>query len=269
MNNVAIASLPTASPLPSATLPVHQFVLDGYACDRAACDSLQVIWDLLDQLPEELGLGKASIPYLIPYYKGLVPADCGITGIVYTVLGHITVHTFSAKQTVFVDITSPRPFDAALAERRFVEALGIGRVEARVLDRATPTGVMNATNEWRGFGPHLTIDIADYDAERLGMAELFDLLSELPADVHMTKIMTPYVIRYETEAGEQAISGLVLIAESHISFHLLPERRIGYVDLFSCKPFDVEKTLDLVRERAGIRRDVVTLTGRGLDFPRS
>lgn len=265
MNTRAIAT-PT---IDSAIIPVHQYVLDGYACDRTPCDSLQVIWDLLDQLPDELGLGKASIPYLIPYYKGLVPEDCGITGIVYTVLGHITVHTFSAKGTVFVDITSPRAFDHAHAERRFVEALGIGRVDSRVLDRTTPTGIVNVSNEWRGFGPHLTIDIADYDADRLGMVELFDLLSELPADVRMTKIMTPYVIRYETETGEPAISGLVLIAESHISFHLLPERRIGYVDLFSCKPFDVEKTLELVRQRAGIRRDVVTLTGRGLDFPRS
>lgn len=258
-------SIPESQVAESDVLTVHQLVLDGYECDVDPCDDLMRVWDLLDTLPDELGLAKASVPYAIPYYRGKNPEECGITGMVYSALGHITIHTFSKKRTLFLDITSPHTFNAELAYERVASEFAVRQCEYITPARRGIEGRL-APVEDRCFGPHLTIDIAEYDAPKFGMKELFDALSELPADVNMTRIMTPYVIRYEMEEGEPALSGMVLIAESHISFHLLPELRKGYVDLFSCKPFDVEKTLTLVRKQAGIIRDSVNMTSRGLLF---
>jgi len=261
-----ILAAPTALPT-FDVLPVHQFVLDGYGCDVSRCDDLAAVWNFMDSLPDELGLGKTTVPLLIPYYNGLVPDDCGITGIAYTELGHVTLHTFSKKKTLFLDVTSPVNFDIDHAKKRVNDTFKITWSENGSPDRDANPSVLPDMAAG-AFGPHLTIDIADYDVESFDMQTLYKTLHNLPDQVDMTRIMTPNVIQYNLADGEPCMSGIVLIAESHISFHLMPERRKGYVDLFSCKPFDVNKTLQLVRKAAGIKRDVVNMTSRGLHFPR-
>lgn len=47
----------------------------------------------------------------------------------------------------------------------------------------------------------------------------------------------------------QGVTVLILLAESHLSFHSWPERGAAAVDLFSCSPsMKVKKVADLLRE---------------------
>ncbi len=94
---------------------------------------------------------------------------------------------------------------------------------------------------------HLVVDAFVADGQRLGdVAAIFDLLDTLPERIGMTKISPPYVFRYSGVKPEDwGVTGVVIIAESHISIPTLAEHTRFHLDVFGCKPFAVE----MVRER--------------------
>ena len=63
--------------------------------------------------------------------------------------------------------------------------------------------------------------------------ELQEWLERYPATLDMTVIAGPII-----ERTGDILTGLVVIAESHISFHVDRKTRVTHVDVFSCKPFD-------------------------------
>jgi len=121
-----------------------------------------------------------------------------------------------------------------------------------------------------GFGPHLMLDLSDCDPDRLNDLDLcFDLLFQVPDEIGMTKITQPHVFRYKGLVPEdEGITGMVVIAESHISLHTFPLKRYCFVDIFSCKPFDVERAEKLFIEAFSSTQTEVFLAHRGRAFPR-
>ena len=92
------------------------------------------------------------------------------------------------------------------------------------------------------FGPHLMLDMRQCNGKKLrDYGLVFDILSDLPEKIGMTKITQPYVFPYSGLVPEdKGITGTVIIAESHISIHTFQEKDYCFVDVFSCKNFDVE-----------------------------
>jgi S-adenosylmethionine decarboxylase len=121
-----------------------------------------------------------------------------------------------------------------------------------------------------GFGPHLMLDLGECDETRLSdLPFIFNLLNTLPDDIGMTKITQPYVFPYAgLVPDDEGITGTVIIAESHISIHTFPKKRYCFVDLFSCKTFDVEMAKERLIQAFGSRNPVVQLVHRGEAFPR-
>lgn len=79
---------------------------------------------------------------------------------------------------------------------------------------------------------------------------IHDLLNEYPAKIGMTKISDPIVFRYSGAKPEDwGVSGLVFIAESHISLHTFVERKFINIDVFSCKDFDAERIMTDMRDK--------------------
>ena len=101
---------------------------------------------------------------------------------------------------------------------------------------------------------HLVVDGFVDDPTRLGQIEpIFDLLNSLPDQIGMTKIIQPYVFRYHGVVPEDwGVTGMVIIAESHISVHTFPEHKRFHMDVFSCKPFDSEAALQIIDEALGV-----------------
>jgi len=94
----------------------------------------------------------------------------------------------------------------------------------------------------QGFGLHVMLDLSDCAIDKLNDLNLcFRLLNEVPGLIGMTKITQPYVFRYSgLVPDDQGITGVVIIAESHISLHTFVVKRYAFVDVFSCKYFDAE-----------------------------
>ena len=99
---------------------------------------------------------------------------------------------------------------------------------------------------------------------------LTELLDTLPEKMGMTKIMPPYVFKYKGEVAEDwGLSGIVLIAESHIAFHTFPDKGFLTVDIFSCKDFDVRSAVSEIVDTFKPETWEEQLINRGREFPRS
>jgi S-adenosylmethionine decarboxylase len=98
---------------------------------------------------------------------------------------------------------------------------------------------------------HLIIDGYGSDSEVLQDEEyLHRLLDSYPSMIGMTKISDPIVFKYVGNKPEEwGISGFVVIAESHISFHTFVERCYVNIDIFSCRDFDPDLAIEHFKEK--------------------
>lgn len=125
-------------------------------------------------------------------------------------------------------------------------------------------------NPTLGYGMHLTLDGYDCNPERLAnLDSIYEFLDRCPDLISMTKIMPPYVFKYQAHVPEDSgLSGFVLIAESHISVHTYPEKGYLSLDIFSCKDFNHHQAVAYATELFGISRHELNLLNRGVEFPR-
>lgn len=115
---------------------------------------------------------------------------------------------------------------------------------------------------------HLVVDGYGAHPEKLRDTELvYRFLDECPDAIGMTKIVPPQVYTYHGRTPEDwGVSGFVIIAESHISVHTFPDRRYINIDIFSCKDFDEQSSLDIVKRTFELREVKVWTLDRGIDY---
>ncbi len=120
------------------------------------------------------------------------------------------------------------------------------------------------------FGPHLTLDLYGCSKKKLkDVGFVSSFLDEMPGLVGMTKIMPPYTFSYSGLKPEDwGVSGIVLIAESHISIHTFPEKGYASVDIFSCKEFDVESATNVIVSKLEAKTYERNSFMRGRHFPK-
>lgn len=121
------------------------------------------------------------------------------------------------------------------------------------------------------FGPHLILEAYGCAREKLAdLSALSKMLDTYPPRLGMTKIMPPYVFSYEGKHKEDwGVSGVVLIAESHISVHTFPDKGFATLDIFSCQEFDLEKAIQYFCDHFAPVSYEHQLLMRGREFPRS
>src|SRR3990172_9585989 len=114
---------------------------------------------------------------------------------------------------------------------------------------------------------HVIIDGYGGDPEQLADENVVGvILDRYPDDMGMTKIAPPTVVRYKGSKPEDwGVSGYVMIAESHISMHTFPERRLVWADIFSCKDFDAAPIVEDLKQRFRLREMRVSILERGLE----
>ena len=121
------------------------------------------------------------------------------------------------------------------------------------------------------FGIHLMIDGYDADVNLLkDESTLTRLLTEIPLLMGMHMISSPVVV----EVGEKnrkdpgGLSGFILIAESHISFHTFPRRGFVTIDMYTCQnSLDTDKMISEFTKRLKIGRVETYLQRRGISYP--
>lgn len=124
--------------------------------------------------------------------------------------------------------------------------------------------------EKKVFGPHLTLDLSNCNQDKLGNLEFaFNLLNNLPKLIGMTPITQPYVFPYSgLEPLDCGITGFLVIAESHISIHTFQKKDYVFIDVFSCKDFNVQDAINYFVDAFEAKTVVSNIVERGLEFPR-
>ena len=120
------------------------------------------------------------------------------------------------------------------------------------------------------FGQHLMVDGYGGNSKKMENMELiYNFLDTYPEKMEMTKIMPPYVFKYIGKKPEDwGLSGVVLIAESHISIHTFPLKQYLSLDIFSCKTFDSDNAIRFIKDMFGLTKTETKLLNRGSEFPR-
>ncbi len=95
--------------------------LDLNQCNQKKLKDLDFVSQLLNELPDLIGMTKITQPYVFRY-SGLVPEDKGITGFIVIAESHISIHTFEAKDYVFIDLFSCKHFDYEFAKQYLIKA---------------------------------------------------------------------------------------------------------------------------------------------------
>lgn len=108
--------------------------LDLNQCNPQKLSDFDLVFDILNELPDLIGMTKITQPYVFKY-SGLVPEDKGITGFVVIAESHISIHTFQEKGYVFVDLFSCKPFNYEYAEKYLIEVFESKKPTVNVLMR--------------------------------------------------------------------------------------------------------------------------------------
>lgn len=117
---------------------------------------------------------------------------------------------------------------------------------------------------------HLIIDGYNGNNSKFTNLEfIYKMLDECPDNIGMTKIIPPYVFKYEGKKPQDwGISGFVLIAESHISIHTFPEHSHINIDVFSCKSFECDKVIKYFQDAFELKEVKINVIERGIDYPK-
>lgn len=130
---------------------------------------------------------------------------------------------------------------------------------------------MTSTPVCEPFGTHVMIDAYDATGPLMTDRDLLrSLLTDLPARMGMHPICDPVVVAVGANCKKDpgGLSGFVMIAESHISFHTFPARHFVTIDLYTCQVgIDAEAIVHSLTSAFGVRDAEVTVVPRGLRYP--
>ena len=120
------------------------------------------------------------------------------------------------------------------------------------------------------FGPHLMIDgFAASTAKLEDESHIRNLLDALPAEMGMHKVLEPHVFAHGgSQSDDAGVTGVVIVAESHIAIHTFPRKRFVSVDVFSCKEFDAQQAVARIVEAFDVGRFETTFINRGKEYPK-
>ena len=193
---------------------------DGYNLDNTMLGNIKFINELLEEVNQSVFNGEGKIK-LIPYFDGKVKNDGGISGFVLGENYHFTCHTFSFKNTVFVD------YFGNDKRKRVVEEILLKTFDTKNYD-------MGSKDVKGNFGKHIIFNTKPFSVDE-AISKVQTVLKEIE--------MTPISEAFVNQKDENNFDVLQLIAESHISFHRFGDEMV--VDVFSCKNYNVKRLLEM------------------------
>ena len=221
-------------------------MMDAYGSIEENANNLMSINELLNGVTHELGLMPVMPPFLVPYYYCNNSEDIGISAFTICKGGHVTIHTFPYRACYFVDILTDEFFTASSAENFFKERLFAKRVESKTVDRRM---IYNSRQPEidinKDFGPHYMIEVKDVD---MSFESIYHWLDTIAPKISMLPIIRPYVI-YDHPENPEYISGVLVVAQSHIAVHYNIETRSALIDIFSCEFLD-DSTIRSILEQS-------------------
>jgi S-adenosylmethionine decarboxylase len=100
------------------------------------------------------------------------------------------------------------------------------------------------------IGEHYLVEYLECDSESLEECDVIRPLVLSAAEEGNATILSSKFHQF----SPVGVTGILLLAESHISIHTWPEHRLAAVDIFTCgDSMSPEKTISILREGLGAR----------------
>jgi S-adenosylmethionine decarboxylase len=116
----------------------------------------------------------------------------------------------------------------------------------------------------RPAGTHLLADFYGVDAAALVSCEAIDALLRDGALAAGARILHSH---FHSFGPAQGVTGVVLLAESHISIHTWPEFGFAAADIFMCGDARPALALDVIERALGPSSSIVQTIARGGAVP--
>lgn len=219
---------------------MHSFV-DVYQIPPDLAENAQLMGAFIEDVRCSLFDGKGNYA-VSKVSEPNRPHNDGVSGAIIAPAKHLTFHTFSRRNVAFLDVfAEDDPTILSKAHELAQKYFCFQRQDC----------VICRDDLGEGFGTHVVITANEsVSVERANRA-----INQVIVTIKMTPLNSRIVLR---RAGHYGL--LQMITESHIAFHGDSEDTI--IDVFSCKPFDVEAVLDTLRS-CGIRIDDHYVVSRG------
>lgn len=198
----------------------YHFFFDGYEIPIDKLNDTEIISKLLLDI-NTVFLNNEGEAVIIPCFGNKDLLDDGISGIILGDGFHFTCHTFSNKNTIFVDLFSTKKID----NESIIKILN-KYFEVKKYDLCT-------NNKTTGkFGKHIILktDIIEYK-------NALNLIDKIIDDINMHPIHEKIFL-----ISKNGYDILRPIAESHVSIHC--HKGDCILDVFSCNSFDEKKIIE-------------------------
>jgi len=116
----------------------------------------------------------------------------------------------------------------------------------------------------RPAGTHLLADFYGVDAAQLVSCEAIDALLRSGAAAAGARILHSHFHSFGHAMG---VTGVVLLAESHISIHTWPEFGFAAADIFMCGQAQPKLALEVIQNALGPASSIVQTIARGGAVP--
>ena len=114
----------------------QHLTIDASLCNRKKLMDQALVYDVLNKLPDKLGMTKMSLPHVVKWLDSGATID-GVSGFVMIAESHVSIHTFPEKDYAFMDIFSCRSFDTEKAVDLLTSVFGSKKFTKKVVKRGT------------------------------------------------------------------------------------------------------------------------------------
>jgi S-adenosylmethionine decarboxylase len=160
-----------------------------------------------------------------------------------------------AKSNVRVRFEDPVVMRNARARNAVAPASGRPAAASDIEQRNDHFVVRNGV---RCAGAHLIVDL--YEAERLDDVDHIEATLRRCVDAAGATLLHIHLHHFEPNGG---VSGVAVLAESHISVHSWPERSYAALDIFMCGNAEPDKCVPVLRQAFNPGRVAVSELLRG------
>ncbi|MBI2442422.1 MAG: S-adenosylmethionine decarboxylase [Candidatus Levybacteria bacterium] len=110
-------------------------MLDAYDCDPKVLNDANVVYKILDDLPEKIGMKKLIKPYVVFAEANDKNDPGGWSGFVIIQESHIAIHTFIKRRFITVDVYSCKSFDTGKTIQYFRDVFKTDDLETQIETR--------------------------------------------------------------------------------------------------------------------------------------
>jgi S-adenosylmethionine decarboxylase proenzyme len=100
------------------------------------------------------------------------------------------------------------------------------------------------------YGKHLLVEVITKNYETLTRIEdIREFFVQIVKELNFQVIGEPFFYKFPSRIKKMqgGITGMYIIAESHLAIHTWPESKYFAFDLFSCRDFDEKQVIEIIQ----------------------